>query len=91
VACITAAAAWGTARLTNAYSVKPAWIILWLVLAGIITFATLLLLAADHILARELVQVLMQIPQSRSAKLSQWLEGINAKQAAESVRERHTT
>jgi PST family polysaccharide transporter len=91
VACITAAAAWGTARLANAYSVKPAWIILWLVLADIITFATLLLLAADHILARELVQVLMQIPQSRSAKLSQWLEGINAKQAAESVRERHTT
>jgi O-antigen/teichoic acid export membrane protein len=80
--CITAGAVWSAGRLATIYSVKPAWALLGLSLTGITSISILLLLAADHILSRELVLVLTQISQSLPARLSQRLEGINAKQAA---------
>jgi PST family polysaccharide transporter len=79
--CITAGAVWSAGRLASIYSVKPAWTLLVLSLTGVTTVSALFLLAADHILSRELVLVLTQISRSLPAKLSQWLEGINAKQA----------
>lgn len=82
--CITTGAVWSAGRLAATYSLKPAWTLLALSLTGIITFSLLLLLAAARILSRELVLVLTQLSQSLPAKLSQWLEGISAKQVARS-------
>ena len=79
--CIAASAVWSTGRLASIYSVKPVWTLLLLSLTGITTVFVLLLLAADHILPRELVLVLMQIPQLLPAKLAQRLEDINSRQA----------
>ena len=77
---ITAGAVWCVGRLASAYSVKPAWTLLGLSLAGITTVFVLLLLAADHILPKELVLVLNQLSKSVPAKLSQIVAAINAKQ-----------
>jgi hypothetical protein len=80
--CITAGAVWSAGRLASSYSIKPAWTLLALSLTGITTISVLFLLAADHLLSRELVLVVTQVSQSLPAKLSRRLEVIDAKQAA---------
>jgi PST family polysaccharide transporter len=80
--CITAGAVWSAGRLAGIYSVKPAWTLLGLSITGTITLSILLILAADHILSRELVLVMTQLSQSLPAKLSQRLEAIKSQQAA---------
>jgi PST family polysaccharide transporter len=91
MSCITAGAVWSAGRLANIYSIKPAWTVLSLGLTGITTLLILLLLAADHILSRELVLVVTQLAKSLPAKLSQRLEAINAKQAAREAAQRETS
>jgi O-antigen/teichoic acid export membrane protein/glycosyltransferase involved in cell wall biosynthesis len=88
MSALTAGAVWSAGRMGSIYSIKPAWMLLWLSLTGISTVLVLLLLTADHILSRELVLVLRQTPKSLPAKVAQWLERINARQEGrESFRE----
>ncbi len=90
-ACITAAAVWSAGRMASTYSIGPAWALFALSLAGITTISILLLLAADHILSRELVQALAQLSQSLPVNLSKWLNGVNARQAARETQRRDTS
>ncbi len=84
----TAGAVWIAGHLASTYSVKPVWTLLALTLTGITTMFLLLLFAADQVLSRELVLSLTQISQSLPARLSQRLEGINARQATRDDRSR---
>jgi O-antigen/teichoic acid export membrane protein/glycosyltransferase involved in cell wall biosynthesis len=91
MSCITAGAVWSAWRLASIYSIKPAWTLLGLGLTGIATLFILLLLAADHVLSRELVLVLTQLSGSLPAKLSQRLAVINSRQAARETWEREAS